>query len=114
MNKIFNALIFICLICFVSCEGLFPPVKAPQISATQQTDGSYTVTMDAGRNGSIFYTLDGSEPKYPESTLYMEKLTNLPQDTTVRAISYCPSGRYSEIVDIKLVADVTADFVICE
>ena len=69
MNKVFNALIFICLICFVSCEGLFPPVKAPQISATQQTDGSYTVTMDAGRNGSIFYTLDGSEPKYPESTL---------------------------------------------
>jgi hypothetical protein len=114
MNKIFNALIFICLICFVSCEGLFPPVKAPAISAKLQADGSYNVTMDAGRNGSIFYTLDGSEPKYPESTLYMQELTNISADTTVRAISYCPSGRYSQIVDVKLVADVTANSVICE
>ena len=114
MNKIFNALIFICLICFVSCEGLFPPVKPPAISAKLQSDGSYNVTMDAGRNGSIFYTLDGSEPKYPESTLYMQELTNISADTTVRAISYCPSGRYSQIVDVKLVADVTANSVICE
>lgn len=114
MKKFLNVMIFVCAVCLFSCEGLFPPVKTPAISAKLQADGNYNVTMDAGKNGSIFYTLDGSEPKYPESALYTEELTSLPEGTVVRAISYCPSGRYSTITEVKLICDVTGDVVACE
>lgn len=113
--KIFSYIIIcVSVISLSSCEGLFAPVKAPAISAVLQDDGTYNVTMDAGRNGSVFFTTDGSEPKYPESELYLKELTSLPADTTIRAISYCPSGRYSSIVEVKLTKDISSDSVACE
>lgn len=114
MKKFLNIIIFLCMGCLFSCEGLFPPVKSPAISATLQDSGNYNVTMDAGRNGSIFYTLDGSEPKYPESTLYTGELTDISADTTIRAISYCPSGRYSSVTQVMLSGDISSDGVACE
>ena len=108
--------IAICIsaIFLLSCEGLFAPVKAPSISAVLQDDGKYNVTITAGRNGSVFFTLDGSEPKYPESELYLKEITSVPANTTIRAISYCPSGRYSLIVEVKLTEDISGDSVACE
>lgn len=106
--------ICISVIFLSSCEDLFSPVKAPSISAILQDDGSYNVTIVAGRNGAIFFTIDGSEPKYPKSELYLKELTSLPANTTIRAISYCPSGRYSSIVEVKLTGDISGDSVACE
>lgn len=114
MKRFFCITICISAIFLSSCEDLFSPVKAPSISAALQDDGSYTVTIAAGRNGAIFFTLDGSEPKYPESELYLKELTHLPANTTIRAISYCPSGRYSSIVEVELTGDVSGDSVACE
>lgn len=114
MKIFYYIIICISVIFLSSCEELFAPVKAPAISVVMQVDGSYNVKMDAGRNGSVFFTTDGSEPKYPESELYLGELTALPANTTIRAISYCPSGRYSSIVEVKLTEDISSDSVACE
>lgn len=88
----------------VQCDFL-KPIKKPEITAIYQTEtNSYQLTMTAGKNSAIFYTVDGSDPSY-QSTMYIQAV-NLPEGTLVRAAAYCPSGRHSEIIEFQLKGEI--------
>lgn len=88
------------------------PVVAPKFSPAAGTyTGSVTVTLSAGANSTIYYTIDGSDPadeNNPAALLYEAPFT-LTETAEVKAVAEDVTGELSEVASARYIIEAVPE-----